>query len=645
MIFKSVEIENFMAIKAAKFTLDNVGLVLIQGDNEDDTSQSSNGAGKSTMVDALCWCLYGETARGITGDDIINRVAKKGTRVSVDIELVGQTYRVSRHRKHKLNKNRLTLEQIDGATVTDHTKGTDRLTQDAIEKLLGCSKKVFQSSVYIGQENLPDLPNMTDRPLKELIEEAAGTDSLAKAFEVANNRRKIAEGEFEVVSRNLSSLNTQIDYAKTDLESVSLKNANWAKQIEAEVEGHKIVARQKADRARKLSEFLDNTDRNQYEVDIKAIDDKLNGLRAEGAEETRLSQIVSTTAAELRHATQNLEAEILKAKRIRAELDTVSSKIGSPCNECGKTYQAEDMEDARAATEKRLREQVDKVRTMQDAPVKAKEAHEQAQSALSAYQKTKTDPSSLVAAKNELAQRLREYDTIASEKATAVTEAQHYVSLAKSAAERPNPYVELLKDRQASLSKLEAEQADLQAQLKEKGGRVELLKEACQVYGAAGVRAHILDTVTPYLNARTAHYLGTLSDGNIEAMWSTLSTTKSGEVREKFKIDVVKPTGAATFKGLSGGEKRKARLACALALQDLVASRASKPIALWIGDEIDDAIDPAGLERLMSVLEEKARERGSVLVISHNELRDWIRETVIVKHKGGESTLHGTIAA
>ena len=101
--------------------------------------------------------------------------------------------------------------------------------------------------------------------------------------------------------------------------------------------------------------------------------------------------------------------------------------------------------------------------------------------------------------------------------------------------------------------------------------------------------------------------------------------------------------GAKSFKGLSGGEKRKVRLATMLALQDLVASRAVKPVDLWIGDEIDDALDPAGLERLMGVLERKARERGTVLVVSHAELRDWIDQVVTVTKRGGLSTIEGAL--
>lgn len=171
---------------------------------------------------------------------------------------------------------------------------------------------------------------------------------------------------------------------------------------------------------------------------------------------------------------------------------------------------------------------------------------------------------------------------------------------------------------------------------------VRLHEDAVRIYGPAGVRAHILDTVTPFLNARTNDYLGALSDGNAHATWTTLSSTAKGETKEKFSIAVSTDTGGSSFKKLSGGEKRKVRLATAMALQDLVASRATKPIQIFIADEIDYALDDNGLERLMTLLERKARERGTVLIISHQSgLRDWCDQVITVKKEEGYSTVSG----
>jgi DNA repair exonuclease SbcCD ATPase subunit len=53
-------------------------------------------------------------------------------------------------------------------------------------------------------------------------------------------------------------------------------------------------------------------------------------------------------------------------------------------------------------------------------------------------------------------------------------------------------------------------------------------------------------------------------------------------------------------------------------------------------------LDDAGLERLMGILERKARERGTVLVISHQSLSDWIpNEITVTKESQHCSTIDG----
>jgi DNA repair exonuclease SbcCD ATPase subunit len=118
-----------------------------------------------------------------------------------------------------------------------------------------------------------------------------------------------------------------------------------------------------------------------------------------------------------------------------------------------------------------------------------------------------------------------------------------------------------------------------------------------------------------------------------------LIKSAKGELREKFSIEVDHAEGGSSFKLISGGEQRKVQIATALALQDLVARRATKPIDLFIGDEIDNALDDAGLERLVTVLDEKAKERGTVMIISHSDIRDWIARVIMVSKKDKTSTI------
>ncbi|EOX6182430.1 exonuclease, partial [Escherichia coli] len=200
-----------------------------------------------------------------------------------------------------------------------------------------------------------------------------------------------------------------------------------------------------------------------------------------------------------------------------------------------------------------------------------------------------------------------------------------------------NPFIALIARHEDNLASSKSTFKSLKDELKAIQEQTLLLEKARQVYSPAGVRSHILTSVTPFLNTRTAEYLNTLSDGNITAEWSTMDVTKKGEYRDKFNISVQKKGSSKSFQTLSGGEKRKVRIACSLALQDLVSNRASKNIDLFIGDEIDDALDTAGLERLMGILESKARERGTVLIISHKEMKSWFRETITLEVKEGRS--------
>jgi DNA repair exonuclease SbcCD ATPase subunit len=103
----SVTAHNFLTVgsKCSPLSLDSRGLLLIQGENQDDPSAKSNGAGKSSFPDALCWALYGVTARGVTGDAVVNEKAKKDCCVIVVLQDGDIVYKIERYRKHKTFKN------------------------------------------------------------------------------------------------------------------------------------------------------------------------------------------------------------------------------------------------------------------------------------------------------------------------------------------------------------------------------------------------------------------------------------------------------------------------------------------------------------------------------------------------------------
>ncbi|EPY4531340.1 AAA family ATPase [Klebsiella variicola] len=635
MKFLTLEVENFMALANAKVELDQRGLVLIQGVNAGDSSAASNGAGKSTLMNSLMWCIYGETSHGVKGDDVLSTGHEKNCRVKVTIEDEGKRYAIIRHRKHKEYKNRLIVRGEDG----DMTKGKDSLTQEFVERLIGASKEVFMASIYASQEAMPDLPGMSDKNLKTIVEEAAGVDRLTKAYAIARERANAAAARMETTKTKMDACLSLVESAQNELESAKTSSEAWERDrserldvARADLVGAEVTLTEVEMELRSLPEQIRDT-----ENAIGKEREKLASKEEHDAKLVRVRGAITDIRASIR-ITENIQKEAMqRARAFKVKAEEVNTKVGEPCPTCGKAYCVEDLSTVKESFVEQARSEIGQAQASATSVAKYQEHLEKALKIESSLVASTPDVSAII---SRIEQLTKELGTLRHrEKEVVAVEA--LVARARSEVDRitkeTNPFLAVIKRHEESLAANKSNYGVLKTELKNIQEQALLLDKARQVYSPAGVRSHILTSVTPFLNAQTAEYLNTLSDGNIVAEWSTMESTKKGEWRDKFNISVRKIGASKTFQTLSGGEKRKVRIACSLALQDLVASRASKNIELFIGDEIDDALDTAGLERLMGILEAKARERGTVMIISHKEMKSWFRETITVEVKEGRS--------
>lgn len=633
MKFKQLKIENFMAVGKESLSLNGRGLILIQGENRDDTSQNSNGAGKSTIVDALCWVLYGQTAREESGDSIINRTAKKNCRVSITVEDDSDTYEIIRHRKYTKKKN--VLEVLKNGSE-DLTKGTDKLTQEVVNNVMGCSYDVFRSSVYAGQDAQIDLPNMTDKFLKQIVEEAAGIDRLQNAHEAAKAKLKDAKGAADVVERERFSEEMGISESAFHIDEAKDRIEKYEEQRKISIE--KLEFRV-ANKKKKLGELVADL----KVVDKKSIESEYEGLINRTADkewldkQSQLKQASETASEAFRKTSDKLDNLKIALQKAKTVITDSESLIGTACSGCGKPYTKEDLDDVVKAAKSELQSKLPEAKTLKAELEALSKSRSAALDAISNHERSLSLTDEEAERRDALKSLLDEYQSKLNDAQSIKVEITNDANEIDRVKNEVNPHIETLSKIEERTKEATENMNQLAEKLKTLEKNVSIAEGVVEVYSNTGVRAHILDTVTPYLNARTAEYLSQLSDGNLQAIWTTISTGPKGEVREKFHISVSSATGGEKYSLLSGGEKRKVRLATNMALQDLVSSRASKPLDLYIGDEIDHALDVAGLERLMTLLEEKAKTQGTVLVISHNELSDWIRDTLTIVKEGGYS--------
>jgi chromosome segregation ATPase len=482
---------------------------------------------------------------------------------------------------------------------------------------------------------------MTDKQLKLLIEEAAGVEELAEAYKEASARALVVERERTVA---VTTLKTTQDRHAALMGELVILNADMdifegTRKDKAKVELAKIKPLQDAIDMNqgRITAFDEPTliaNQTRLEASLAAHDAEKAALKVLVDAET----IASMSVVAARSAASTLKG--IYDKRVTALAD-IDSQVGKPCGECGKAYCEHDLEGAKVARQTQIdAAKTDLMKAATDLKAKIP-LHEDATKTAATYRASMTDVSVAVAEMGTIRGWLREVTSLRSGIASLTSDIERLKAAAKRHLTDPNPWTKAVEGKQAEIDKIEIEIATLTFECLALEDKAEVYANAVKVFGPAGVRAHILDTVTPFLNEKTSEYLGALSDGNIHATWSTLTKTAKGELKEKFNIEVTNDKGGKTFKAISGGEKRKVRLAAALALQDMVATRASKPINLFLADEIDDALDEPGMERLMGVLEKKAKERGTVLVISHRSLTDWIDVVINVTKSGGVSTVTG----
>lgn len=170
MKLKSLKIVNFQSFQGEHVLSfeDPKGLILVLGDNQDVRGKAdSNGAGKTTILNAICWALYGQTPSGGAKDKLINHECSE---VRVELELTEAT--VIRHKKR--NKS----EVLKFRTTGDYVFGDLIDTQRKLEEYLRIDFGTFCNTVFLSRSSntvdfVRSTPAQRAKVLANLVDDSA----------------------------------------------------------------------------------------------------------------------------------------------------------------------------------------------------------------------------------------------------------------------------------------------------------------------------------------------------------------------------------------------------------------------------------------------------------------------------------------
>lgn len=197
---------------------DNCQLTLVLGHNLDMGGDGSrNGTGKTTIINALSYALYGEALTNIRRDNLINKTNSKGMMTTVEFESKGVDYRIERGRRPNVLKFIVNGED----TVSEEQQGDSRETQKAIEKIIGFPHNMFKHLVALNTYSEPFL-SMKNNDQKDMIEQLLGITDLSAKAELLKEKTKFTRDnikEEELRINAVKDANGRIDKNIQEIES------------------------------------------------------------------------------------------------------------------------------------------------------------------------------------------------------------------------------------------------------------------------------------------------------------------------------------------------------------------------------------------------------------------------------------------
>jgi DNA repair exonuclease SbcCD ATPase subunit len=661
---KNLTVKNFMSVGNATQDIDfnRSDLTLVLGENLDLGGDGSrNGTGKTTIINALSYALYGQALSNIRKDNLVNKTNGKNMLVSLDFVVSGVEYKIERGRKPNVLRFYVNNQQKE---VEDEAQGDSRETQDAIERIINMSHDMFKHVLALNTYTEPFL-SLKANDQRTIIEQLLGITMLSKKADRVKelNRQtkdSISQEEFRIraeqeanrrIEEQIESLRRRQglwqkkydsdvaylvgqydDMAKIDIDLELLAHkdlAVWATRKQQQDAYTALVGRQtawKQKQHRDIGELeltLNNLGHIDITAELKAHVDLANYTQ-QAKDIADLEKLVARCVAD-----EAKEQKVID--KLKAEIEELKNH---KCYACGQDFHDANHETVLTTKEKAL----------QEAALQALATNSQwmentdtlaALGALGAkpttHYRTETEAirhsSELESIQHKIDTKRAETDPYAEQLAehtpveVGTQPVTHYDTEAQAVdhrsrmntlliqiatkGEEKDPYTEqIVEMQQQALQTVSYDALNDLTRLQEHQDFLLKLLTSKDSF----VRKKIIDQNLSYLNARLTHYLDRIGLPHTVKFQNDLTVSIEELGRE---LD---------FDNLSRGERNRLILSMSWAFRDVWESLYSPINLLFIDELIDNGLDTQGVENALALLKKMSRERHkSIWLVSHRD--------------------------
>ena len=314
---KDLTVKNFMSVgnqtQAVDFNKEQLTLVL--GENLDqggDDTGSRNGTGKTTIINALSYALYGTALTNIKRNNLINKTNSKGMLVTLHFEKDGVNYRIERGRSPNVLKFYINDQEQE---MIDESQGDSRKTQESINVLLNMSHDMFKHIVALNTYTEPFL-SMRQNDQRAIIEQLLGITILSEKADNLKDQIKQTKDAITSETLKIEAIQTANEKIEVTIESLKRNQRAWR-------------AKQTLDTER-LSKSIEELEHLDIESELD-LHEKLSNWNEHNNAILALKKELSTLEPALLRATKSVE----KAEKDIANLDDAT------CYTCGQELHAD----------------------------------------------------------------------------------------------------------------------------------------------------------------------------------------------------------------------------------------------------------------------------------------------------------------
>ena len=206
-------------------------LTLVLGENLDqggDDSGSRNGTGKTTIINALSYALYGTALTNIKKNNLINKTNSKAMLVTLHFEKDGTQYRIERGRSPNILKFFINDQEQE---MTDESQGDSRKTQEDINALLGMSHDMFKHIVALNTYTEPFL-SMRANDQRDIIEQLLGITILTEKAEALKEQTRLTRDAITSETLKIEAIQAANEKIQASIDSLASTQRAWLSKKE-----------------------------------------------------------------------------------------------------------------------------------------------------------------------------------------------------------------------------------------------------------------------------------------------------------------------------------------------------------------------------------------------------------------------------